>query len=136
MPLASPTTVVGDFKGKGMASAEHLVNEVSIHATVLLEDWLDTQKGHVYGPERSLMSALLFDGVITCLNYAGISSRSGRKRFQEALGWVCTPGSEYVFSFENVCECLGLEANALRSGIMNACNARAAEARKKSRRTF
>jgi hypothetical protein len=119
-----------------MAYAEHAASDVARHATILLGDWIDSPGGYVSGPERALMAALLFDGVITCLNYAGDSSALGKKRFKEALGWVCNPGAEYIFSFENVCECLGLNSGALRSGVLSACNSRAASVRKKSRRTF
>lgn len=119
-----------------MALAERAGLDARCQAEMLLGDWIDSPGGHIQGPERHLMAAVLFDGVITCLNYAGASGTQGRKRFQEAFGWVCNPGIEYVFSFENVCDCLGLDPAALRRGIMSACNSRAAQQRKKSRRTF
>ena len=119
-----------------MAFAESAAFESSRAQTIILEDWIDSQRGPAQGPERALMSALLFDGVITCLNYAGFTSRSGRRKFTEAMTWVCTPGTEYVFSYENVCECLGVDPHSLRLGLINACNSKVAAARKKSRRTF
>lgn len=102
---------------------------------VISEELLEGMRGHMRGPERALMSALLFDGVITCLNYAGCSGRSARIKFKEALTWVTTQDNEYVFSFNNVCDCLGLDPDAVRGGLISICSSCAAE-RKKSRRNF
>lgn len=93
------------------------------------------ERGFVQGPIRGLMSALLFDGVISCMNYAGIEGKNGRAKFREALNWITTPGDEYVFSFDNVCQCLGIDPSALRAGITRICSLRRAGT-KKSRRTF
>jgi hypothetical protein len=119
-----------------MAFAESVAFESSRVGTVLLEDWVDSESGPAQGPERALMSALLFDGVITCLNYAGCTSASGQRRFRETFAWVSSADTEYVFSFHNVCECLGINPDGLRLGLINACNSKVAASRKKSRRNF
>lgn len=103
--------------------------------TVLLDEFLQGEGGHVTGPERALMSALLFDGVITCMNYAGCDGKGAQSRFREAYSWIMRKGAEYIFSFENVCDCLGIDPNALRFGLINAVNSRRGN-QKKSRRNF
>jgi len=95
----------------------------------------ESERGFVHGPLRALMSALLFDGVIACLNYAGSDDKTGRIRFREAFNWVTSLGDEYVFSFENVCQCLGLDPGSLRGGLIKICSLRR-EGMKKTRRTF
>ena len=110
-------------------------NNMSNTGLALVEETGEPDRGVAKGPERALMSALLFDGVVACLNYAGAQSRNARRRFQEAFSWINTPGDEYIFSFDNVCQCLGLNPEALRVGITRNCNVTAERARK-ARRTF
>lgn len=68
------------------------------------------------GGERKLMAALLSDGVEAYVS----SVVSGRKRdgkYQEICAWVETKDYAYVFSFDNVCECLGIDPDYLRLGL-------------------
>lgn len=103
--------------------------------TVLLDQFSEGEGGYVTGPERALMSALLFDGVINCMNYAGCGGKSAQARFREAFSWIMRAGNEYIFSFENVCDCLGVNADSLRMGLINVINSRRGD-QKKSRRNF
>lgn len=107
------------------------------HGSVIFaaEEPADSERGFVQGPLRALMSALLFDGVIVCMNYACAGTKNGRSKFQEAFRWISTRGDDYVFSFDNVCQCLGIDADSLRSGLTKVCGIRRA-GDKKSRRTF
>jgi hypothetical protein len=69
-------------------------------------------------PERRLMAALLEDAV-SCLS-ANPRPYAGRKRryFEEAQSWVnATEEQEWIFSFTNVCETLGLDPSFLRRGL-------------------
>jgi hypothetical protein len=69
-------------------------------------------------PERRLMAALLEDAV-SCLTRDPLrSSHRQRKSFEEAQEWVSAVDSEdWIFSFSNVCETLGLDADYLRRGL-------------------
>ena len=88
-----------------------------------VEDGFAGDKGYAQGPERGLLSAILFDAIQIILKDPEISS-GGRSPVHEALSWVMTRDSDYVFSFENVCEGLGIEPDAFRLGIINAVNTR------------
>ena len=90
--------------------------------TFLVDEILDGEAGYARGPERSLMSALLFDGVMGYMSYCVGSGAKGR--YIEAFTWVNTKDSEYVFSFENVCEGLGIDPSSLRLGLINAANSK------------
>jgi hypothetical protein len=103
--------------------------------TSLVEDLLDNEGGYARGPERALIAALLFDGVQAYMNYGCTEEGRKRSRFREAFLWVHTKGSEYVFSFDNVCEALGIDAEFLRLGLANACNSQTYEW-KRARRNF
>ena len=107
---------------------------IPILKTYVVEDVLYNERGFARGPVRALMSALLFDGIQAYMNYAEHPSSRSVKRYQEAFHWVNIHGSEYIFSFDSVCEALGIDPDYLRYGLANATNSRVA--RKKARRTF
>lgn len=98
------------------------------------ETIVDSDRGYARGPVRDLMAALLFDGVQAYMAYI-ISKGSARTRCKEAFTWVNTPGTDYLFSFDSVCEALGVDPNFLRYGLLNACNTRREEW-KRGRRNF
>jgi len=84
--------------------------------TVIAEQVMDNSRGYARGPERELMSALLFDGVQAYMS----AKNSHEDRYKEAVSWVHAKCKEYIFSFENVCEGLGVDPEYLRFGLLNA----------------
>ena len=101
--------------------------------TILVDEILDGEAGYARGPERSLMSALLFDGVMGYMCYAAGNRGEDGEGYAEAFRWVHTKDSDYIFSFENVCEGLGIDPGSLRLGLINAANSKRGEW-KRSRR--
>jgi hypothetical protein len=91
-------------------------------ATSVIENISDSKAGYADGPERALLSALLFDGVQACVSYFIAKSDQERARYREAYSWVMTSETDYAFSFVSVCEALGLNAEYLRLGLINASN--------------
>lgn len=107
--------------------------------TLIIEDNGTDEEGYASGPERALMTALLFDGVQSYLAYAFARNDSQKGRYKEAFKWIQTDEGEYVFSFENVCEALGIDPNALRFGLANFINSNQLETEgefRRSRRNF
>lgn len=100
-----------------------------------VDEMSDGDRGYARGPVRSLMSALLFDGVQAYMMYETSSGATGRQRYREAFNWVHNKGKEYIFSFDSVCEALGIDADFLRYGLVNASTTYAAEW-KRARRNF
>lgn len=100
------------------------------------DELLNGDKGYARGPERALMTALLFDGVQAYLSYVMLGhSKKQNSRYKEAFNWVhSSETGDYIFSFENVCEALGMDPNFLRLGLINAVKSRSDW--KKSRRNF
>ena len=69
-------------------------------------------------PERFLMLAVLQDA-ITCLEKHGALGPKGNKRlFDEARDWVLSEDNHWLFSFNNVCEAVGLNAGYLRRRLI------------------
>jgi hypothetical protein len=89
-------------------------------ANSVVNDLLDNSTGYANGPERALLSALLFDGVQSCISYFIASTEDERSQFREAYNWVMENDTDYAFSFVCVCEALGINAEYLRLGLLNA----------------
>ena len=103
--------------------------------TAIVDELVQGGGGYAIGPERSLLSALLFDGVQAYIMYASSPGIGSSVRYREAYTWVNTRGSDYVFSFDSCCEALGIDADYLRYGLANACNSRS-ERKRRARRNF
>ena len=67
------------------------------------------------GGERKLMAALLSDGIEAYISHATSIEASYRR--SEVCDWVETKDPAYVFSFDCVCECLGIDPDYLRLGL-------------------
>ncbi|RME58170.1 MAG: hypothetical protein D6780_07180 [Candidatus Dadabacteria bacterium] len=114
----------------------NLKSQNSLNPTALVESCQDTEKGYAKGPERTLLTALLFDGINAYLNYLSANTKQAASKYREAYRWVHTYGDDdYLFSFESVCSALGINPDYLRCGLINAANSQTFEW-KKTRRTF
>jgi hypothetical protein len=87
--------------------------------TLLSKQYFDTFRRNSYlEPEKRLMLAILEDA-ISCYqdNYI---SRTGKKKrfFDEVREWIVSADGDWVFSFEHVCDALGLNAAYIRRGLL------------------
>ena len=69
------------------------------------------------GGERKLMAALLSDGIEAYVAQKTSVQVTRRRNKIDASEWVDTVDLTYVFSFDNVCECLGINPDYLRLGL-------------------
>jgi hypothetical protein len=88
--------------------------------TVLSAQYYASHKGSPYKqPELRLMAAVLEDA-ISCLS---IKTRSAtarqQKQIDSAWEWFAAEDdSEWIFSFKNICEALGIDPAYLRRGLI------------------
>jgi hypothetical protein len=88
--------------------------------TTVVDEIVESTRGYARGPERSLMGALLFDGIQAYIAYALAQSPSDKAKYAEAFTWVMDLSAEEPFSFNGVCEALGVSPEYLRLGLANA----------------
>lgn len=69
------------------------------------------------GGERRLMAAILSDGIEAYIAQCTSATFERRRGKVDACEWVDTVDYSYVFSFDNVCECLGINPEYLRIGL-------------------
>jgi hypothetical protein len=70
-----------------------------------------------YDPERRLMLAVLENGVNEYLKTAGSSDPARQELFREVEPWIESRDPSSLFSFENICDVLDLDADYLRGGL-------------------
>lgn len=69
-------------------------------------------------PERVLMLAVLQDAVVCFQEHVVADCKRKQSLYREAEEWISSTDRAYLFSFENVCEALGFDANYMRDGLL------------------
>jgi hypothetical protein len=69
--------------------------------------------------EGRLMLAILQDAVDCYQRHALARNPRHRAEFEEAKQWITSSDSDWVFSFENICNVLGIDPDYIRSGLAN-----------------
>jgi hypothetical protein len=64
--------------------------------------------------ERRLRLAILEDALQYYLEYADATDRRARVLYEDAADWIASTDRSDPFTFENVCDALGLEPSAIR----------------------
>ncbi len=96
--------------------------------TSMVEQYLDTfRRSEHLEPEKSLLAAILEDAVQEYRKYSQAHDPDGKKRFREAEEWIMCGGNDWIFSFENVCDLLGLAPEYVRRGLREAVGTPAEE---------
>jgi hypothetical protein len=87
--------------------------------TLLPAQFLETyrRKAHLE-PETSLMLAVLEDAVACFQKYALARDERGLELFHEAEEWILQKDAEWLFSFDNICESLGMNPDYVRAGLV------------------
>jgi hypothetical protein len=84
---------------------------------ILPEQLLGIGSKGLSGGERKLMAAILSDGVEAYISQISLNSELNKVR-SDAVDWVETRDYSYVFSFDMVCQALGIEPEYLRLGLL------------------
>jgi len=69
-------------------------------------------------PEKQLMLAVLEDGVHCYLENLDARNAKRSQIFKEAADWITAKDRDWVFSFESVCEAIGLNPEYVRQGLL------------------
>jgi hypothetical protein len=82
------------------------------------QQYLNTfRRSEHFEPEKALLRAILEDAVHCYRKYQPAQNRAARERFREAETWIIGSGTEWIFSFENVCQLLGLDPMYVRQKL-------------------
>lgn len=77
----------------------------------------DLSKANTREGEKMLMLAVLENAIEDFQRHVHADDQKGKELFQEAEEWFSAADADSLFSFENICEFLRLDANYLRQGL-------------------
>lgn len=99
-------------------SLEERVSSLFQPDTLLPDQYFETyrRKFHLE-PEKKLMLAILEDAVACYQKYLFARDSKGKALFREAEEWMIANGGNGIFSFDSVCDMLGLDPDYLRQGL-------------------
>lgn len=80
--------------------------------------FLRQQNDDGMGAEKSLMYAVLKDGIRCFYKHVGSKRRKYRKMSVEAEEWILDDSYDYAFGFRVICDMLGIDADCLRKRLM------------------
>jgi hypothetical protein len=99
-------------------TAEDRVQELFQPDTLLPSQYFDRiRRRATFDGERRLMVAILEDAIDVYRKQAGARDRKRRQLFADAEAWIESADTGWIFSFENICDVLGIDAAYLRSGL-------------------
>jgi hypothetical protein len=87
--------------------------------TLLSAQYFDNlRRKSLLEPEKRLMLAILEDAVSRYQDNLLSQDKRGKRLFGDAEDWIVETGSDWIFSFENVCEALGFNPAYVRQGLL------------------
>lgn len=93
-----------------------------------LQEYFDTFRPSRFGPEKELMQAVLERAIKDFRENLNGGSAWRERLFRDAERWIFgharSRDEDWVFSFENVCAHLGLDAGRMRRGLLRYKNGR------------
>jgi len=75
------------------------------------------RRKHLLSGEKRLVLSVLEDAVDCFMKYVDASTKKGQRLFRDAEVWIALEDKKWVFSFDNVCEALGIDPEYLRRGL-------------------
>lgn len=69
-------------------------------------------------PEKRLMLAVLEDAISCFQNNVLARSGKSKKLFEESEAWILAGDRDWFFSFENICDVLGINSVYVRQGLL------------------
>jgi len=85
--------------------------------TLLPEQFFTLLGRKPFQGEKRLLLAMLEDAVHCFQTYLLARKPHERRLFQEAEEWIDSRDSQWFFSFENICEILGIHPGRLRDAL-------------------
>ena len=100
------------------AGAEDRMAGLFVPDTMLPSQYFDrVARRTEYDGERRLMIAVLEDAVDVYRKLVGARDARRQQLFHDAEEWLESEDRSWIFSFQNICDVLGIESEYLRRGL-------------------
>ncbi|MDO8569582.1 MAG: hypothetical protein Q7R89_02280 [bacterium] len=99
--------------------AEEKMSSLFQPDTLVPTQYFETFRGKAHlEPEESFMLAILEYAVASFQKDIFARDSKGKAKFHETEDWILEENSDWIFSFENICEVLGFNPSYVRQGLM------------------
>ena len=108
-----------DSEYKSQATSDDRIASLFQPDTLLSAQYFDNMRRRtLLEPEKRLMLAILEDAVNSFQE--NIFAESGKRKilFDDVEQWIRADGSDWVFSFDHICEALGFTPAYVRQGLL------------------
>jgi hypothetical protein len=111
-------SVINDSEQSALTAEERIASLFQPDMLLSAQYFENLRRRTHFEPEKRLMLALLEDA-INCYQ-DNLISRSGKKKrlFEDTEQWVLRTDGDWIFSFDNVCDALGLNPEYVRQGLL------------------
>jgi hypothetical protein len=92
-------------------------DSLALSDVILPSQYFGAMGGGGLCSEQRLMLAVLVDAIKILQGWQRMGSARKRRAFAEAAQWVTTSGTNYPFSFDSVCDALGIDSTLLRERL-------------------
>jgi hypothetical protein len=96
---------------------ESLQNMMGGDTSVTEQFFATLRRSEHLEPEKNLLIAILQDAIHDYRKYCRARDPEGKEHFREAHNWIMADGDNWIFSFNNICEFLGLGPDYIRRGL-------------------
>lgn len=117
------------FHEEQLNHAERSVSLMQLDTLVPFQYLETTRRKLPLEAEKRLMLAVLEDAIFCFQKYCHARSRKEQRLFSASEEWIGETGDGWIFSFENICETIGLDPDYMRRGLMEWKQATQARAR-------
>lgn len=103
-----------------MDQAKHEIETADANGfadVILPSQFFGAMGGGALCSEQRLMLAVLVDAINILQGWSRTGNARKRRTFAEAGQWVGTRGTGYPFSFDSVCDALGIDSEVLRGRL-------------------
>lgn len=101
-----------------IGASDERLHDIFVPETLLPSQYFDRVARRAdHGGEFRLMLAILEDAVDVYRKLAGATDARRRALFDEAEAWIESDDASWLFSYENICATLGIDADYLRRGL-------------------
>ena len=90
---------------------------MSITGTSVFSDLQHDRPELTANPRNRLMLAVLEEALVTFQRGLNSPKAEQRRHFYEVDRWVASNDTDWPFSFENICTCLRIDPDYIRSGL-------------------
>ena len=105
--------------GRRSAITDEAIGSFFQPDSLLSEQYFETfRRKTFFEPEKRLMLAILKDAISIFQADLFAFDVKGRRRFEDAKDWISDLDGDWVFSFVNICEHLGLNPVYIRNGLL------------------